>query len=75
MDLHDTPLVSKDAALREGQVLTIEPGCVSLSFRSGEGSSTSDDHLPLPSCRVYIPYDSRFPAKFHGMGIRIEVRS
>ncbi|KAL7417248.1 peptidase M24 [Mrakia frigida] len=47
MDLHDTPLTSKDSALVQGQILTIEPG-------------------------VYVPYDSRFPKHFHGMGIRIE---
>ena len=127
MDLHDTPLTSKDSAFVPPKPTSLSLFPSSLlpsslfaqltrllhawlayktvsskvkSSPSNQGSSRLSfplppfppslssrrrlTSLPLPPLpdrpsdsnhrRVYVPYDSRFPKHFHGLGIRIEVR-
>lgn len=52
MDLHDTPLVSKEKKLQPGTVLTIEPGEV---VTSSHGNQTS-----LYTCNYIVKYDQTF---------------
>ena len=47
LDVHDTPTIGRQEKLREGMVVSVEPG-------------------------VYVPDTEEYPARFRGMGIRIE---
>ncbi|KAJ1910620.1 aminopeptidase [Tieghemiomyces parasiticus] len=47
LDVHDILEVTRNLKLKQGMVVTIEPG-------------------------IYVPHDKRFPAKYQGIGIRIE---
>lgn len=66
-DLHESNQTERDAPLKAGMVVTIEPG---------KPCSFAKRKTRMLSCTgVYVPPYREFPKAFHNIGIRIEVRT
>lgn len=69
MDIHDTPLMSRNAVLEPGMVFTMEPGKDWSQMHHYQGDLTS----LVFTIGLYISRDRKdVPEEFRGIGIRIE---
>lgn len=64
LDVHDCSGYSRGYNLKAGQCITVEP-YVSTPFCEVE-------HANNRCSGIYVPDDERWPARFRGIGIRIE---
>lgn len=69
MDIHDTPLISRNLVLEPGMVFTVEPGKNCSEIRA----NLDDSNCLVSPIGLYISRDRKdVPQEFRGIGIRIE---